>query len=337
MNKTLFAAMAALSATVCFAEDEATLAAPVAATNAPAVKTFTTLPLWLRIEGVAFVRKPRGEWVAAEEGKFYPFGTSYRVGAGSSLVVAFGPSATATISDGAEFGTREQAIGVPRRSIVLVRGTVVLNLPANLAEGAFSATAPGFLVKNPAGESNLTYVEKGDGDEAVIRCVTGSLGVEGRHFDIAAMRAANEVRIRTSKDHLSTVLFGTSGDYVVRVNQGSAYKDEVDEDGRLKTSVEARSLEWRLSPYTKIIINRSVPSIGERMSVHTMAFDASGERKSECYFCEGRAEVNSGELVAKEVVDGDEIAKRAAEVTETTVAEETEESTAPAESEDSDN
>ena len=56
------------------------------------------------------------------------------------------------------------------------------------------------------------------------------------------------------------------------------------------------------------------------MSVHTMAFDASGERKSECYFCEGRAEVNSGELVAKDRRSGEELAKRAAEATETTAA-----------------
>lgn len=322
MDKTLLAAVAAFSAAVCFAE-EAAPAAPAAATNAPAVKTFTTLPLCQRIEGSAFVRKPGGEWTAAEEGKFYPFGTGYRVAAGSSMVVAFGPGSTATIADGAEFGTREQALGVAQRSIFLVRGTVALNLPANLPEGAFSASAPGFTVKNPAGESSLAYAETGDGDEAVIRCVTGSLGVEGRHFDIATMRAANEVRIRTSKDHLSTILSGTSGDYVVKVSQGCAYKNEVDEEGKVRTAVEERSLEWRLSPCTKIVINRAVPAIGERMSVHTMAFDASGERKSECYFCEGRAEVNSGELVAKAAVDGEEIAKRAAEVTETTAAEET--------------
>lgn len=333
MDKTLLAAIAAFSAAACLAADVAEPAAPAAATNAPSVKTFTTLPLCQRIEGSAFVRKPGGGWTAAEEGRFYPFGTGYRAGEGGSMVVAFGPGSTAKIADGAEFGTREQALGVPRRSIYLVRGTVLLNLPANLAEGAFSASAPGFVVKNPAGESSLTYAETGDGDEAVIRCVTGSLGVEGRHFDIATMRAADEVKIRTSRDHLSTILFGTSGDYVVKVSQGCAYKEEVDEEGKVRSEVEERSLEWRLSPCTKVIINRAVPALGERMSVHTMAFDASGERKSECCFCEGRPEVNSGELVVREPVDSEEIAKRAAEVTETTAAEET--TTTAAETEDS--
>ena len=53
-----------------------------------------------------------------------------------------------------------------------------------------------------------------------------------------------------------------------------------------------------MPPATKVMITRALPAIGERMSVHTMAFDASGERKSEFCFCEGRSEINSGELQA---------------------------------------
>jgi len=93
-------------------------------------------------------------------------------------------------------------------------------------------------------------------------------------------------------------------------------------------AVEKGVKEWHLSPKTRVVINRSLPSIGERMSVHTMAFDAAGSLKSECSFCEGRAEVNSGELVAKDKIDGEELAKRAAEATETTEATDDEEATA---------
>ena len=156
--------------------------------------------------------------------------------------------------------------------------------------------------------------------------VTGSLALEGRHFDIPTMRAADEVVIRTSHDHLMTFLYGTSGDYVVRLDQGLYTKEDVGDDGQITTSTEKRSSEWHLSPKTRVVISRSLPSIGERMSVHTMAFDAAGERQSECYFCEGRAEVNSGELVAKDKLTGEEIAKRAAEATETVAAEDAEDS-----------
>ena len=293
-------------------------ALPAMPTNAAPPKVFTALPLCRRIEGRALVRKPGGEWTDAEEGKFYPFGTSYRAEKGGTLVVAFGTGATATIADGSEFGTRAQAVGEKTRTIVLTGGVIELKLPDNLPEGAFVAAAPGFLLKNPAGVSRLTYRDMGDGDEAVLRCVTGSMGVEGRHFDIPVMHAADEIRIRTSRDHLSTFLYGTRGDYVVNLDQGLFSRDELDDDGLLKTVVDKRTLEWHLSPATKVVINRSVPAIGERMSVHTMAFDAAGERKSECAFCEGRAELNSGELVVKPKKDSEELARRAAEAEETT-------------------
>ena len=285
-----------------------------------AADAFTTLPLCLRVEGEAQVRLPKGEWTDAEEGKFYPLGTSYRAGKKSRLVVSFGRESSASIEDGAEFGTRPQALGEKTRTVVLVRGTVDFKLADNLPEGMFFVAAPGFVVKNPAGESKIVYEDVGDGDKATVRCVTGSLGVEGRHFAIPVMRAANEVVIRTSHDHLSTILYGTSGDYAVRLDQGVCEQDDIDDNGQKVSKVEKRETEWRLSPTTKVVINRSVPAIGERMSVHTMAFDAAGELKSECSFCEGRAEVNSGELVAKEKMSEEDLAKRAAEATETTEA-----------------
>lgn len=211
-------------------------------------------------------------------------------------------------------------LGTAARTIVLVRGTINLKLPDNLPEGMFFLTAPGFTIKNPAGVSVITYEDKGDGDEATVLCKTGSLGIEGRHFDIPSMRAADEVRIRTSRDHLFTSLYGTSGNYVVNLDQGMCTRQEFDDDGQQKDIVEKGTLAWHLSPRTQVIINRSVPALGERMSVHTMTFDAAGVMQNERAFSEGRAEVNSGELVAKEKVSGEELAKRAAEVTETTAA-----------------
>ena len=96
-----------------------------------------------------------------------------------------------------------------------------------------------------------------------------------------------------------------------------------------RSSTGAGTLAWHLSPRTQVIINRSVPAIGERMSVHTMTFDAAGKMQNERAFSEDCAEVNSGELVAKAKVSGEELAKRAAEVTETSAATDTED--APAE------
>ncbi len=266
-------------------------------TNVASARAFTALPLCQRVAGKASVRTPNGEWEDAEEGHFYPLGTSYRTGKGGSLVLAFGPGSTVSISGDAEFGTRLQPFGGDSRTVVLTRGTVALDLPENLPEGAVLVTAPGFTVRNPAGASVVDYADKGDGDEATVLCRTGSLGIGGRHFDIPAMRAADKVRIRTGQDHLFTSLHGLSGNYVVNIDQGVCTRAEVGDDGAVKPIEEKGLLAWHLSPKTQVVINRSVPAIGERMSVHVMTFDASGELRNERAFTEGRAGVNSGELV----------------------------------------
>ena len=328
IRKALSVLAASLVAAAAFAQDEGGEAeakedsAEGAEAKKPAAPSaaFSTLPFCRSAEGVAEVKKPGGEWEPVEDGRFYPLGSAYRTGMGGNLVLAFGADSSVRIESNSSFVTRQQPIGVPSRGIVLGSGTLVLTLAENLREGAFFVTAPGFTVQNPAGESRYIYETTGDGDRVTIRCVTGSLAVSGRHFTIPAMRAANEVVIRSSHDYLATILYGTRGDYIVKLDQGIRTTKSIDDEGKEVEKAEAGESEWHLSPATKVMITRSIPAIGERMSVHTMAFDASGERKSEFCFCEGRSEINSGELVAKDKVDGDELARRAAEATETTAA-----------------
>ena len=119
MKRALVAGAAALMTLAVFADDEveatedaaAEETLPVVKTNAAPAKAYTTLPLCRRIEGLVSVRKPGGEWERAEEGRFYPFGSSYRAEKGGTLDLAFGSGSIATIADGSEFGTRPQVLG----------------------------------------------------------------------------------------------------------------------------------------------------------------------------------------------------------------------------------
>ena len=52
------------------------------------------------------------------------------------------------------------------------------------------------------------------------------------------------------------------------------------------------------------------------MAVTVMTFDAAGELRNRCAFTEGRVEVNSGELGPTSKKDREDLAKRAANVTE---------------------
>jgi len=321
----VFASAAVLaSAPALFAEDAETSEQPAeqsaegaealagAQQKQPQDKPFYMLPLCRVMEGGAEVLRPGAEqWEALVEGKFYPLGCAYRTTAATSrLTIQFGRVSSVVIEGIASFGTRAQQVGLKDRTLILRSGTIKVVLPRSMPAGLVKVTAPGFTASDLAGESSFSYESTGDGDEATVRCLTGALALEGRHFRIPAMRAANEVKIRTSQDQLFTGLYGTSGDYVAKLDQGIVTTHDV-ETG--KSVEEDRKLDWHLSPRTAVRIHRAKPAIGERLSVTVMTFDESGALVNRCAFAEGLAALNTGEQGEKALAVKEEQAKRAME------------------------
>ena len=284
---------------------------------------FYTLPEVHKLEGVAEFLQPGSEtWAPVEEGRHYPLGSSFRsIGKDTRLTVQFGRECSIIAIGEASFGTRAQGLEEKSRAVMLQGGVIAVKLPRNLPEGLFSVTAPGFSVVNPAGESRYRYAKTGDGDRATIRCVTGSLAVEGRHFRILSMRAANEVCIQTSQDMLFTGIYGTRGDYICKLDQGLVKVTDV-ETG--ESHINPKFLEWKISPQTAVRIQRAVPEIGKNMSVSVMTFDAAGNLKNRCAFAENRFEINSGEQAPSTKSGQAELVKKAAEVASDTTAVEAE-------------
>ncbi len=280
---------------------------------------FYTLPVVYKLVGTGDVLKPGvAEWESAQEGRYYPLGTVFRAtGADTKMVVRLGLECSATIVGDGSFQTRKQGLDEKSRSITLKGGIVKVKLPRNLPEGKFTIEAPGFSVVNPAGISSYKYVLTGDGDEATIRCNTGSLSIKGRHFHILSMRAANEVRIKTSQDVLFTGIYGSRGDCICNLDQGLVKVTDV-ETG--KSHVDPKTLEWKISPQTAVRIHRSVPEIGKNMAVSIMTFDAAGNMKNRCAFAENRFEINTGELAPKSKAGQAELVKKAEEATSDAVA-----------------
>ena len=305
----------------------------------PAERPFTALFKCARAEGAVQVLKPgASEWVAAEEGHFYPLGSALRTvpEAGSACLAefAFGPASSLKMTSPAEVATRPIEIGGATRTVELRSGRILLNLPRTLKDGLFFVSAPFFTCSNLAGESQFDYQLLADGDEAVVRCVTGTMTLEGRHYRIARMAAANQVRIRSTGDDLYSWLRGESGDSKVELDQGMVIEKnfETDEDKEVK-----RTLEFTLSPRCAVKIFRRRSPVGGNMLVSTMTIDATGEIKNRCAFAEGRANVNSGELVIAPTAVADlekEKAKTASEETEEVEAVEAKPAKAKAKSDD---
>lgn len=270
-------------------------AAPAETARPAAQKLFYLLPICQRLEGAAEVLLP-GEtaWKAVQEGRVYPLGASYRVLADESrMTLAFGPDTTVRLTGKGSFVTVFSALGDKRREIILGSGQVDVSLPRTFPKGAFTVSSHGFAAKDLAGDSRYTRETAVDGDKVSVRCVTGVLSVEGRHFSVRPMRAAQEFTIRTSQDALATLIYGESGDLTLDLDQG-AIRQTDGETG--ETKVVEKTLEWKLTPKTSVRILRAVPDIGERLAVTVMTFNVNGELVNRCAFTEKCPEVNSGEL-----------------------------------------
>jgi len=245
------------------------------------------------------VFKPGAEgWAPAYEKKFYPLGSAFRVVPGAAgparVAVTFGTGSRVLVTNAAEFATRPVAIGDDARFLELRAGRIEVSLPRVLKDGLFTVAAPYFACSNLAGDSQFEYKKLDDGDEAVIRVVTGSLAVKGSHFEIVRMGAANRVRIRTTKDELFTSIRGESGDCLVKLDQGLVAQKDY-ETGETKDI--AKTLDFQLSPLCAIKIYRATSPIGGRRVVSMMTFAPNGQMKNRCAFAENRSNVNSGELV----------------------------------------
>ena len=266
--------------------------------------------------GCVEVLCPRTEnWVRAQTGKFYPYGSIVRASetdngkkVQSSALFDFGKLATVKIDTGAEFATREIKIGDSARTLVLRRGRVELNLPRSLKNGEFSVAAPHFALNNMSGESWIDYSATETGDTCTVHLTTGLLSIEGSHYTIPQMRAGDQIRIITEGDDLYSMLVGEFGIYGVVLDQGvSREKDPL--TGAVTERKE--SFRYELAPKCAIKLWRRKATVGGRMVVATMALDAAGNIKSRRTFAENRYEVNSGELVvsAKDLEAMKDVAK----------------------------
>ena len=274
------------------------------AASAKPEKFFYPLVRCRLIEGCGVqVMKPGTEaWVDGKEGRYYPLGSTFRVTAPEKgnlrAEFAFGDKSVVRATNAVEFATEAIAIGEAARTVVLKRGLLSIELPRSLRDGLFAVKAPFFACANLAGESTFDYSPTGDGDEVVVRCVTGSMMLEGRHYKIERMGAANQIRIRTTGDDLFTSLRGESGDCEVSLDQGLVQEKNF-ETGDVKDV--PKTLKFSLSPKCAIKIFRAKSPSG-RLIVSTMTFNSTGEMMNRCAFAENLSTVNSGELVVMEAI-----------------------------------
>ena len=271
------------------------------------------------VGSVQVLRPTTKDWVDAQVGRYYPLGSQVRVAGTETTapeaVFEFGEKSSIKITSNAEFATAPIQIGDRVRTLVLKKGRVALALPLQLKEGLFKVEAPNFTCENLAGESWFDYSSAADGDEAVVRCVTGSMALKGPHYKFPRLVAANQLRVATTGRNLFTSLTGESGDCKAQLDQGILAEHNFETGEMVENK---KTLDFSLSPQCSIKIFRAKSKAGH-LAVSMMTFNPAGEMKNRVAFTEGRANVNSGELVVStKVADADKkAAAKADEETET--------------------
>ena len=126
-------AVSAVFAPACAQDAEEAPAAAAAEDGLPSpqpeAKPFTALFKCLRVTGVAQVLTPgASEWAVAQEGRYYPLGSSVRTlkeaGASGAAEFSFGPESSLKLEGASEVATRPIEIGEPSRTVVLKSGRV---------------------------------------------------------------------------------------------------------------------------------------------------------------------------------------------------------------------
>jgi hypothetical protein len=280
------------------ADDAASAGAVASSAKAAAGHYHALVKLAYANDNVSVKLPRQTEFKPAKEGKFYPNGSTFRVTSSGAepVVFEFGPEALVKVSGNAEFGTREVPMGGNTRTVTMVSGQISVSLPRTMPTGLFTVAYPNFTVKDLAGESSHELTPSGDGNEAVVHVITGMLAIDGAHYNVARMSAADRVRIRTTGESLFTSLRGESGDYKVTLDQGvTVYRDPI--AGTEKE--QARKLDYSLTPQCAIKIFRKRSQIGGRMAVSVMTFDPAGEIRNRYTFAEGASNVNFGEEIIR--------------------------------------
>jgi hypothetical protein len=281
------------------AQEEPSAESAPAAPAKVSAKCFHSLVRFVSADAEVEARLPRQQdFAPAAEGKYYPQGTTFRVGGGKTdrAVFEFGEEVLLKAEGASEFAVAENAEGAANRTVVPVVGAFTVSLPRTFPTGLFSVAYPHFTAKDLAGESRHELIVSGDGEEAVVHVITGILALEGAHYSVARMGAADRIRIRTTHDALFTSMRGEAGDCKVSLDQGlSVYRDPM--TGESKT--QNRRIEFALTPQRAIKIFRKRSQVGGRMAVSVMTFDSAGEMRNRYTFAEGEASMNFGEEVVR--------------------------------------
>ncbi len=245
---------------------------------------FANLVRVVNLHGTCEVLNPdRGNFESAQHNKTYPLGSTFRTAAASSMFLVFSEEDSVELLEQSEVvvtGVCKDNRTCQSLTLQLVRGTVKTTLRENLKGSEFNVNTPNAELKSISGRGEYTISSEGENEIFQAATITGSAVVEGPHYTIPSLQAANTVNIMSAPNRSFSRLTSVSGDFTIELENGSG-----------------QPVNFGMSPQALVKIWRKQAPVGGRTVVSTLVVSPTGMARHRFAYVEGRAALQTGELV----------------------------------------
>ncbi len=255
---------------------------------------FANLVRVANIQGVCEVNNPDvGSFKPAQHNKAYPMGSTFRTGPNSSCFLVFSPEDSAEVTAQTEIMVSGVSTNNKTCHILtarLISGTVKTALRDNLKGSVFNVNTPNADLKGLTGRGE--YAIHSDGENEILQAatITGIASIEGPHYTIPALQAANTVNILTAPNRSFSRLTSVSGDFSILLHNGTE-----------------QPVNFGMSPQAIVKIWRTIAPVGGRTIVSTLVVSPTGMARHRFAYAEGRDVLQTGELVESQESPLDDI------------------------------
>ena len=248
---------------------------------------FANLVRVVNILGVCDVKNPDiGRFKSMQYNQAYPMGSVFRTAAKSTCVLIFSSEDSAVIGENSELIITACKDNSQKLTVKIVTGEIKTTLRDNLADGSFAITTANAEVKNMAGRGIYTISMENGNEMFKAATITGTSRIEGPHYTIPSLQAANKVNITTSENRSFSRLTSISGDFAIELLNGNE-----------------EPLIYQMSPKAVIKIWRENAPVGGRTIVSTLVVSPKGIARHRFAYAEGRQMLKTGELVEQTYED----------------------------------
>ncbi|MFO7936377.1 MAG: hypothetical protein R6V06_02080 [Kiritimatiellia bacterium] len=248
---------------------------------------FAHLVRVVSIHGVCEVKNPDdGTFKPARHNKAYPLESVFRTGPNSSCFLIFSSENNAELGENTEAsvtGRKKNRLTCDSLTLQLIAGTVKTTLRETLKNSTFNIKTPNADVKDLTGRAEYTLSFEDENELFEAATITGSSRIEGPHYTIPLLQAANTVNIMTSANRSFSRLTSVSGDFDIILPNGT--KEPV---------------TYGMSPNAIVKIWRETAPVGGRTIVSTLVISPTGMARHRFAYAEGRKALITGELVQKD-------------------------------------